>query len=97
MSPDEQQRQEMIAAAIIGEEAEKFKESDLHRTLAGMAEQQAQLALEKLVDVPASDAPEIERLQNIVKHARSFEQWLDELITEGRNAVVAYKNNQRPD
>lgn len=84
---------ELIAEALIGEEAKKFRESDLGRTVLGMAEQElkeAQLALE---NVNPTDERAITALQNKAWRARQFGQWLDELITNGENALGLWRQN----
>jgi hypothetical protein len=81
---------ELIAEALIGDEAKKFVESELGRTVLGFAEQEVALALEALATVDPTDAEKIRELQNKAKLNRMFNDHLAQLITEGENALQAY-------
>ena len=81
----------LIAQSLIGDEAKKFKESDLGKCLIGMAEQEAQKALEALAKANPTDVQVIERLQNRVALGRQFQQFLDELVQEGENALATWR------
>ena len=85
---------ELIAEAELGEEARKFLESDLCQCMLGIANQEAQLALEELGEADPEDDKKIRELQNKVKLANSFQQWLDELIDKGQSALEVWKNGQ---
>ena len=82
---------EWQAEAIIGDEAKRFKESDLGRTVLGMAEQEKQAAYEELALVNPSEPEAVRQLQNVVWRVDSFKGWLNELITKGENAIVLLK------
>lgn len=84
------QLEQLIAEAEIGEEARKFVESDLGKTLLGMAQQDAREAEEKLGEVDPTDTKAIISLQNKIKLCRLFEQWLAELISRGNDAINVY-------
>lgn len=86
---------ELIAHAIIGDEAKKFKESEAGKTLLGMALQEVQEAQEALEKVDPTDEKSIRKLQNKAWCGRNFEQWLDELITKGDQALEVYKHEQK--
>ena len=81
----------LIAEAEIGDEARKFLESELGKTLLGMASQEVLLAQEALEIVDPSDTKKITALQNQAKVARNFEQWLAELIDKGNNALNVWR------
>lgn len=91
MTPDE----ELIAETLIGEEARKFVESDLGKTVLGMADQEIRSAQEALESVNPTDVAAIEKLQQQAKFGRSFNAWLSELITRGEQALQAYKQQQK--
>lgn len=86
-------KDEIIAEALIGDEAKKFLESDLGRCLVGMANQEAAAALEALASVNPTDVPAIERLQNRAKLGRMFEDFLKELISAGETALAQWSQN----
>ena len=85
---------DLIAEAEIGNEARKFVESDLGKTLLGMAEQDLKLAQEGLETVDLSDTAKARKLQDDAKHARNFNNWLVELITRGEAAMNVWKQQQ---
>lgn len=82
---------ELVAEAEIGEEARLFKQSDLGKTLLGMAEQDLLLAQEALELVDPTNVEDIRKLQNKAQLARNFQSWLDELIDRGTGAMVSWK------
>lgn len=84
----------LIAQAELGEEARRFLESDLCKCMLGMAEQQVMAAQEELSDVDPSNTEKIRTLQNQVKLGRQFEEWLNELVSEGDNAIAVFRDNQ---
>lgn len=88
---------ELIAEAEIGDEARKFVESDLGKTLLGMAQQEVADAREELEKVDPSDTKAITALQNKAKIAGYFEQWLAELITKGEQALVLWREQHKED
>ncbi len=88
---------ELIAEAEIGDEARKFVESDLGKTLLGMAQQDVRTAQEALAEVDPSDTKKVIALQNQAKNGRNFEAWLTELITKGEQALVLWREQQKED
>lgn len=89
----ERDRGELIAEALIGDEAKKFKESDLGKCLTGMALQESQLAMEALATVNPTDVQAIERLQNRVALGKQFPAFIDELIERGNQALLEWKQS----
>jgi len=85
---------ELIAEAEIGDEARKFVESDLGKTLLGMAQQEVARAQEELETVDPSDTKKLIALQNQAKNGRNFEQWLNELISKGEQALILWKQER---
>lgn len=83
---------ELIAEALIGEEAREFFESDLGRCIVGMAKQDEDEAKEKMVD--AIDEKERDEYRLRAKVARMFPAYLRELITRGENALEVWKDEQ---
>lgn len=81
---------QLIAEAEIGEEARKFIESDLGRTLVGMAQQEILSAQIALGTVDPDDKKAIVALQNQIWRGEQFEQWLKELVSRGNDAMNAY-------
>jgi len=84
----------LIAEAEIGDEARRFLESDLGKTLLGMAKQEIQAAQEALEETDPTDTKTITALQNKAKVGRNFEQWLNELLIRGENALNTWKQQQ---
>jgi hypothetical protein len=82
---------ELIAQAEIGEEGRKFVESDLGRTLLGLADQERQAALEDLAKVNPRDELRILELQLNAKFGEKFREWLFDLIADGDNAISVFK------
>lgn len=85
----------LIAAAEIGEEARAFLESDLGKYIIGVAQQEAQLALEKLAEIDPSRIEEVRKTQNEVRVARMFEQWLLEALHDGEQAMLIFKQQEQ--
>lgn len=84
----------LIAEAELGEEARKFKESDLYRCLIGIADQEVRLAQVALSKVDPTDVEAIRRLQNEVWRGEAFAQWIDELIARGTEALNQWRQEQ---
>lgn len=85
---------ELVVEALLGEEADKFLKGDLGRYLIGCAEQEIQEALLALETADPGEAKDIQKLQNRVWRARSFSDWLKELVIRGDNALKVYKQQQ---
>jgi hypothetical protein len=85
------EQDELIAEAEIGDAAKQFIESELGKTLLGMAQQELLLAQEELEKVDPTDTKKITALQNQAKTARNFESWLGELVIKGQNAINVWR------
>jgi hypothetical protein len=80
--------QTLYAQVLLGDEADKFFESDLGRYILGRAQQEAQEAMNELKDVEPTEPAAVMRLQNRVKIAEAVPMYLNELIIEGRQALA---------
>jgi len=80
-------REMLQAEALIGDEAAKFFDSELGRTVLGMIEQEKVDALDQLAEADAEDAKAIRALQAKHWRAAQFETWLRELIFQGEQAI----------
>lgn len=90
MTPEQQQLTELIAEAEIGEQARKFMEGELGRTLLGMAQQDIDAAQEALETVDPDDKAAITKLQNKAALGRMFAGYLTELFNRGDQALGVF-------
>ena len=86
---------ELIAAAELGEEARNFLKSDLGRLILGFAQQETDMAKEKLLTVDPQDTDAIRGLQRQADFAAKFEQWLLGIIQDGEQSMAAFKQQQQ--
>jgi hypothetical protein len=77
----------LVAQAILGKDAEEFLNTDIGRYLVGCAEQEIADATDKLFKVSPWRRRRIAELQSQVWRAQSFQTWLAEIITTGRQAI----------
>lgn len=82
---------QLIAEAEIGEEARRFRESDLGKTILGMAMQETKSAEEELAETDPMDTKKLMALQNQARLGKRFEGWLLELINKGEEALTVWK------
>lgn len=80
--------QTLYAEAMLGRDAEEFLNTDLGKYLLARAEEQEQEAMEELATVFPWNRWKIQRLQNKLWQARSFKDWLKEMIVTGRQALA---------
>lgn len=85
---------EVIAQALIGDDAEGWMSSDLGRTILGMAEQEVLKAALEIPNVDVKDEKKIREIQNRIWRATQFPDWLRELMHNGREVLQAYKQQQ---
>lgn len=71
----------------LGEDAEKFVRSKLGEAVIAIAEGQANAAYNELARVSPWRRRRILQLQTQIWRAESFQQWIAEIITEGRHAL----------
>ena len=86
------QLDELIAHGELGEEARNFIESELGKTVLGMAQQEIDAALQSLALVDPTNTEQIRKLQNQAALGRMFAAWLGELINKGANALEVFKH-----
>lgn len=77
----------LVAQAILGKDTEEFLSTDIGRYLVGCAEQEIADATEKLCKVSPWRRRRISELQAQIWRAQSFQTWLAEIITTGRQAI----------
>lgn len=80
-------RDELLAEAIIGRDAEEFISSELGRVIIGRAELEYSEALEGLKSADPEDCSLIRELQNKAWRAESLKGWLAELVIAGKQAL----------
>lgn len=76
----------LVATASLGVEAEVFLASDLGRYLLGRAEKELEDARTRLETASPLDTETLRVLQDQAWRARSFRQWLGELVSDGKAA-----------
>lgn len=81
-------KDEIKAQVIIGNDAEEFVDSELGRTVLGMAKQDVEAAVIAFAAADASNLSRIQELQLQVRLGQKFEQYLVELIQRGREALA---------
>lgn len=86
--------EELIAEALIGDEAKKFLDSDFGKTLMGLAQQEATLAMGLLKSADPEDSKTIRSIQNDIWRAEKFEEWLIDLISAGETALRLYQQQE---
>lgn len=86
---------ELMASALIGDEAKKFLESDLGKVIIGIADQEVDLAKEKLLDVDPDDIKAVRKLQHQAEFGIAFKSWLYNLLNEGEQAMAAFKQQEQ--
>ncbi len=85
---------ELIAEACIGDEARQFLESDLGRTVMGIAEQGVENARLAMEVVDPHDAKAMMKLQNEIALGRRFKGWMIELLNRGENALQVWEHRK---
>jgi ribosomal protein L16 Arg81 hydroxylase len=71
----------------LGEDAEKFVRSKLGEAVIAIAEGQANAAYNELSRISPWRKRRISQLQSQIWRAENFQQWLAEIITEGRHSL----------
>lgn len=71
----------------LGEDVEAFVRSKLGEAIIAIAEGQANSAYNELARIAPWRKRRIMQLQTQIWRAESFQQWLAEIITEGRNSL----------
>ena len=71
----------------LGEDAEAFVRSKLGEAIIAIAEGQANSAYNEIARISPWRKRRISQLQTQIWRSESFQQWLAEIITEGRNSL----------
>lgn len=79
--------QALVAEAMLGRDAEQFLKTDLGRFMLERAMEEERDALEALASVWPWRRRRIQDLQAKLWRARSFQNWMGELISAGRQAL----------
>lgn len=82
---------ELKAEVLIGDDAEKFVESELGRIVLGMAEQDLRNAMLDFAEADITNQGQVAKIQQEVKVAIRFDRYLRELIEKGREALTAWR------
>ena len=83
---------ELIAEALIGEDAEKFVKSELGQVILGFAQQEVDSARDALEKADPAEIEAIRQLQFKARFGREFQAWLIELIERGAEARKVIKD-----
>jgi hypothetical protein len=84
----------LLAEGVLGKDAEEWLSTELGRTVLGMAEAESKEALEQLKTVQPWRWLKIRELQNTVWRAESFQTYLADLITRGRQAIQTMEQQE---
>lgn len=91
---DDEALKTLVASAEIGEEARAFLQSDLYKTIIGLANQETDARIEDLMNADPSDEKTIAKLQMQAKFADFFVEWLNELVSDADNALEIWRHNK---
>lgn len=94
MNDDIEGEETLTAEVLIGDDAEAFLNSDLGRTILGIAELEAKAATEDLKSAKVTDPDRLRELQNIIWRSEKFKQWLGELVDRGRQAFHTLEHEE---
>lgn len=83
------------AAAIIGDEARRFMESELGRTICGLAEHEAADALDELIKADPADLAKVRAVQLKAAMGVNFKAWLIDLINDGEESLAVLKQQRQ--
>lgn len=79
--------QALYAEAMLGKDAEEFLTGDLGRYMLARANEEEREAAEQLATVSPWRRRRIQQLQAQLWRARSFKEWLTELVITGQQAL----------
>jgi hypothetical protein len=85
---------ELRDAVLIGDDAEVFVKSPLGQKVIELARIEVDAAALDMRDADLKDERKLREIQNRIWRAMQFEQWLEELITRGREALEAHSGTQ---
>jgi hypothetical protein len=84
----------LSAEIEVGEEAKRFLESDLGRCIVGIVDQRITDAHTQLEEINPEDTTGVLRLQESIKLSRDFTQWLNQLVTDGEQALLTWAQHR---
>ena len=87
---------ELKDLAIIGVEAEDFVASRVGQKLIELARRDVDAATLDMLDVDLKDEKKLREIQNRIWRATQFEGWLQEIITQGREAYKQLRGEYEP-
>jgi hypothetical protein len=79
---------EIKAQILIGDDAETFVQSELGKTVLGMAQQDFEAAMHAFCEADLGDTRAVAKIQQEARVARALNQYLVELIQRGREAMT---------
>ena len=92
---DEADKDALVNAAELGEEAKAFMGSELGKRILELADREVEHALAALGEVDASDAEAVRKLQMEAKFGRAFAQWLLNIVHEGEQAIQVFQQQRQ--
>ena len=87
--------EELVAEALIGDEAKKFLESDLGKTLIGMSEQDKELAVLQFSDADITDPKKMRKIQDDIRFALEFRGRIIDLFNRGEEALRVIQDGSK--
>lgn len=79
----------LVKMASLGIEAEAFIRSDLFFAINDIAKERSREAMMKMIDVDPEDSKEIRKLQNEIRIAEMFENFILDIINNGRVSAMS--------
>ncbi len=87
MKPNDLPHDDLLETAVFGKEVENFLNSRIGKYLVRRAEAEAETATESLKTTASWRSRRIRDLQNEIKVAESFQQWLADAVMDGHQAL----------
>ncbi len=82
-----QESDDLIAAAVLGQQIDSFLRSDVGRYLQARAQRVYNAAVEEFKRIDAHDAASVSRVQSDMWKAEAFMGWLEQGIQEGLTSL----------
>lgn len=82
---------QVAAEIVLGEEAQRFMDSDLGRLVLGFARQEVERAVDDLLRADPQDTKTIREIQLRAAFGANFDKWLREIVAEGEQSLQAFK------
>lgn len=84
----------MQQQALLGQQVRGFVDSEIGKYLLSRADERAEGALHQLAGVDPEDAPAIRRLQNEIRVADHFREFLLDAVDRGDDAMALLETNE---